>query len=126
RKPASACPMSAVRREVSSSIAVSRRCRAARSLACNSWVSISSRAANSRTVPLRRSSSSRVWAAPSGLLTIGPDFIESLVQLFHHRDCAVHAGEEFLHIFTVEFLAFGVFPGLFGLLPLDGELPGKR
>src|ERR1017187_9678000 len=53
----------------------------------------------------------RLW-----LFTIVPDLGYQFIQLVHHGDGLVHAGEEFEHVTLFEFLCFGVAPVIFGFI----------
>src|SRR5437867_2517141 len=118
--------MSAETRLVRSSVASSRRRCSVLILRRKSALSFSSRAAKSRTSSLRRFSSSMVCSTPRWLLTVFPDLRYDFVQLFDYCDGLVHAGQEFFDVEALELLALGVFPILFGLLPLQGQSLGER
>src|SRR4051812_25897622 len=121
-KPAPASARSELSWRCCSCKAISARCFSRATRMRKSSESFSERAANSSTVPLRLSRSSKTLPAADSLLTIFPDSIHNFIQLFDHRNRAVHRRVKLEQIFAFKLLCFAVIPLRLRLLPLDPQL----
>jgi hypothetical protein len=58
-------------------------------------------------------------------LAIAPDFADEFVEFVYHTGCLFDARVEEFHVLALEFLAFGVLPEVFGLVPLIVDFAGN-